>query len=92
MKRCLELILLSAVLMAPAYVKAQDRARDNQQARRYEDKAHNDSHEWNDAEDKAYRRYLDEHHKKYHDFERASKKEQADYWKWRHSHPEQDRH
>jgi type III secretory pathway component EscR len=89
MKCVLNAILLAAALTVPAHINAQDR--DNQ-TRHYEDKAHNDSHEWNDAEDKAYRRYLEEHHKKYHDFDKASKKEQADYWKWRHSHPDQDRH
>lgn len=90
MKLCLKAIFLAAALMAPAYANGQDRPRDDQQTRRYEDKAHNDSHEWNDAEDKGYRRYLEEHHKKYHDFDKAGKKEQADYWKWRHSHPDQD--
>ena len=89
MKYVLNATLLAAAMMAPAYVNAQER---DSQTRHYEDKAHKDSHEWNDAEDKAYRRYLEEHHKKYHDFDKGSKKQQADYWKWRHEHPDQDRH
>jgi hypothetical protein len=40
--------------------------------------------------DRAYRKYLEEHHKKYHEFSKAKRKEQEDYWDWRHSHPEYD--
>lgn len=92
MKRCLQTIGLAAALTVPTYINAQDRPRDDHQTMRYEDKAHHDSHEWNDNEDKAYRRYLEEHHKKYHEFARANKREQSDYWNWRHSHPDEDRH
>jgi len=55
--------VLTAALVVPVAIGAQER-----QSPRYEDKAHNDSHEWNNNEDQAYRRYLQEHHKKYHDF------------------------
>ena len=92
--RYFKLTLLGAALVFPIAARAQDRDdhRDRQQeARRYEDRAHHDSHEWNDREDRAYRRYLEEHHKKYHDFAKAKKREQQDYWNWRHSHPEDDR-
>jgi hypothetical protein len=61
-----------------------------QDSRRYEDRAHHDSHEWNAHEDESYRRYLTEHHKKVHDFQKAGKREQNDYWSWRHSHPDDD--
>ncbi|MBZ5624092.1 MAG: hypothetical protein LAQ69_36145 [Acidobacteriia bacterium] len=71
---------------------AQERDHNAQQSRRYEDKAHKDFHEWNDNEDRAYRQYLQEHHKKYHDFAKANRKEQNDYWNWRHGHPDNDRH
>ena len=87
MKNKFALLTLIAVLWVPVAVTAQDRER-NQRDTRYEDKAHNDSHEWNDREDQAYRRYLQEHHKKYHNFDKAKKSEQADYWNWRHAHPE----
>jgi hypothetical protein len=88
--RYLKVTVLSAALFMPGLVGAQDQR--DQQAKHYEDKAHNDSHEWNANEDQAYRRYLQEHKKKYHDFSKASKSEQADYWTWRHSHPDSDRH
>jgi len=89
--RYFKMIVLGAALVFPGMVSAQDRDHDNQ-SRHYEDKAHHDSHEWNTGEDKAYRRYLEEHHRKYHDFAKAKKSEQEDYWKWRHSHPDNDHH
>jgi hypothetical protein len=89
-------ILLTAALVVPTAVIAQDRDHqdsheNDQKGRRYEDKAHQDAHEWNGSEDQAYRRYLQEHHKKYRDFSKAKNKDQNDYWNWRHSHPDNDR-
>jgi hypothetical protein len=94
--RYFKVIVLSAALVVPVLVSAQDRDHQdkdqhNQQSRRYEDKTHKDSHEWNTNEDQAYRRYLQEHHKRYHDFSKAKKSEQNDYWNWRHSHSDNDR-
>jgi hypothetical protein len=90
--RYLKLTLLCATLLLPTTTRAQGRDdRDRpQESRRYEDRAHKDSHEWNDREDRAYRRYLEEHHKKYRDFAKANRKQQQDYWNWRHSHPDSD--
>jgi hypothetical protein len=95
--RYLKMIVFGVSLIVPVAISAQDRdqrdgRQNNEQNRRYEDKAHKDFHEWNSGEDQAYRRYLQEHHKKYHEFTKANKKEQNDYWNWRHSHPENDRH
>jgi hypothetical protein len=95
--RYFKVIVLSAALVIPVLVSAQDRdhpdnkGQNNQQSRRYEDKTHKDSHEWNANEDQSYRRYLQEHHKKYHDFAKAKRSEQNDYWNWRHTHPDDDR-
>lgn len=91
MHRYIQLALLGAALTVPAAVRAQDRS-DNGQARHYEDKAHHDRHEWNEAEERAYRHYLEEHHRKYRDFDKANRREQEEYWNWRHSHPDEERH
>jgi type III secretory pathway component EscR len=85
------LLILSGALIIPVAANAQDRDHRDNQSNRYEDKAHHDSHEWNDRESQEYRRYLQEHHKKEHEFSNASKREQNDYWNWRHSHPDNDR-
>ena len=91
-----KMIVLSGSLFMPVAVSAQDRdnperRQNDEHSRRYEDRSHKDFHEWNEREDQAYRRYLQEHHKKYHDFTRARKREQDDYWVWRHNHPDNDR-
>ena len=97
MYRDLKVFVLSAALALPVLASAQDRdhrdnnGQNNEQSRRYEDRSHKDSHEWNTDEDQAYRRYLQEHHKKYHDFAKAKKSEQNDYWNWRHAHSDNDR-
>lgn len=96
MKIQLKAIALTAALVIPGALVAQDRdhqrPNDQQQVRRYQDRAHNDSHEWNDTEDQRYRQYLQEHHKKYHNFSSARKSEQNNYWNWVHSHDGNDRH
>jgi hypothetical protein len=55
--------------------------------KRFHDRDRNDDHEWNDAESRAYRHWLtEERHRPYHDWNKASKREQRDYWRWRHEH------
>src|ERR1700737_4983502 len=68
----MKVIVLGAALVVPVAVRAddhEDRRRNDEHSRRYEDRGHHDFHVWNEREDRAYRRYLDEHHRKYHDFE-----------------------
>ena len=91
MHRYLHLAILSAALVVPITMSAQDRDRVSD-SRRYEDAAHKDSHEWNEKEDKAYRRYLEEQHREYRDFGKLNRREQQNYWNWRHRHMDDDRH
>ncbi len=86
MRNCVGALLMGAALLAPVGVKAYDHDRDDH---RYYDADRRDWHEWNDREDRAYRRYLEERHEQYHDWRRANRKEQRDYWRWRHSHPDE---
>jgi len=68
-------------------VRAQDRdVRQAPQEHRVYDPVHKDYHTWTDDEDRRYRMYLDEHHRQYKDFSRLSKKDQREYWQWRHEH------
>jgi ribulose kinase len=77
MYKFLNILMLGAALTAPVAIA---------QERHYEDKAHHDSHTWNSDEDQRYRSYLREHHKKYREFNRMNRKDQDNYWNWRHSH------
>jgi len=58
------------------------------------DTEHSDYHRWNAGEDRAYRRYWMETHARdpYREYGKLNENEQRDYWNWRHSHPDQDRH
>ena len=81
MTRFCNTALLSAalafpVVMAPTALQAQDHPRT------YHDKAHNDDHQWNDHENRAYRIYLKENHRKYNNFSRQHEEDQQAYWGW----------
>ena len=88
MKRFLNTALLSVALiapiaMAPTGLRAQDRDRG---AASYHDARHNDDHQWNDREDRAYRMWVKERHRKYVDFHKLKENDQQSYWAWRHEH------
>jgi len=72
--------LLGAALIVPVALRAQDHPRS------YHDKEHNDDHQWNDHENRAYRIYLKQNHRRYHDFARQREEDQQAYWGWRHEH------
>ncbi len=79
-------LVLTAVLAAPAAMMAAPVPQEVQV--KVYDKDHKDYHNWDDKENEAWGRYLTEKHHKSYEFSKANKKEQADYWNWRHSHPD----
>jgi hypothetical protein len=86
MSRFLNTALLGAALMVaiaipPAALRAEDR-----KSQTYHDKQHNDDHQWNGQEDKAYRLYAKENHRKYGAFAKLNDNDQQAYWGWRHEH------
>jgi hypothetical protein len=82
-------LLLGSALLAPVGLRADDHDRDH----RYYDAYTRDYHNWDDREDRAYRHWLEEQHRAYRDYAHASKKDQKEYWKWRHKHMDwDDRH
>jgi hypothetical protein len=87
MRRYLHTMLLGAALMAPLSVNAYD-----DHPKRYYDPDRRDYHEWNEHEERAYQRWLDENHRAHREWRRANKHEQREYWRWRHDHPDIDRH
>lgn len=80
---------LAAALAAPVVVVAVPKPQASVQVRVY-DRNHKDYHNWDDRENTAWNSYVSENHKKQHEYKRASKKEQDNYWAWRHSHPDND--
>jgi hypothetical protein len=66
----------------------QNQSHESTQKRTYYDASHKDRHEWNDNENSAWNRYRDEHHVKQTEFAKTSRRQQQDYWNWRHEHPD----
>ena len=91
MNRCLTALFISAALAGSVPVRADDHHSDNQ-TKRYYDKDARDYHEWNQNENQVYHQYVIDNHKRDRDFSRTTRTEKKDYFKWRHDHPDQDRH
>ena len=86
-------LILTATFAAPVSIMAAPTPQ-TVQVRVY-DSGHKDYHNWDDNENRAWGVYLTENKKKPHEFKKAPKKEQSQYWNWRHDHPDnhdQDRH
>ncbi len=97
--RYLGSLLLGAALVAPLAVTAisspedrkEDKREEKERERRYYDRDHKDYHTWNDREDGSFRRWMDERRDQSHrGFAQLKHKEQSEYWKWRHEHPDND--
>lgn len=86
--RVIGTILLAAAIVAPAAVVANAQEA-NVQIRVY-DRDHRDYHNWDDREDHAYRRYLAENRREYVEYNSQRQRDQRNYWKWRHKHPDHD--
>lgn len=78
-------LLLTAALTAPLGVALI--AAPPASAAAQEDRDHHDR-KWDDHEQAAWGRFLAEKHRKDHDYAKSKKKEQEEYWAWRHDHPD----
>lgn len=87
MRRYLGALILGAMTFAPVVMRA-----DDHHDKRYYDSNRKDYHEWNEHEQEAYRHWRQEQHRAYKDWNKVSKKEQNEYFRWRHEHPDQDHH
>jgi hypothetical protein len=70
--------LIIPATLAPVQLPAADQ--------KYHDKGHNDEHQWNSHEDKAYRAWAKENHRKYVNFQKLKDEDRENYWRWRHEH------
>jgi hypothetical protein len=83
-------LFLAAAIAAPVSMLAAPASQDASVQVRVYDRDHKDYHNWDDNENKRWGLYLQENHLKEHDFKKATRKEQSEYWKWRHDHPDAD--
>ena len=81
-------LFLTAALAAPVAIKGIPAPQEAHDQNRVYDKDHEDYHEWNDNENRAWQQ-SENHHKSY-EFSKANDKQQSQYWNWRHSHPDKD--
>jgi len=86
MRRYLGSLLLAAALVSPV-VFSGCAAR----VRVY-DADHGDYHTWDNNEVVYYQRWEVDTHRDHRDFDRRSNDEKKEYWNWRHSHSDNDRH
>jgi hypothetical protein len=82
--RLIASLFLTAALAAPAVLVATPAPQEN----RVYDREHKDYHNWDDHENAAWHRYLAENRREDHEFAKSKRKEQAEYWNWRHNHPD----
>jgi hypothetical protein len=81
-------LLLTAALAVPVVVAAVPGSQEASVQVRVYDKNHKDYHNWDDNENRAWGNFLVENHRDHHEYAKSNKKEQAEYWNWRHAHPD----
>jgi Ni/Co efflux regulator RcnB len=87
MRKTLSAFALVATIGATALIPATASSQDHDRSEhRVFDRDHRDYHNWNKDEDRRYRNYLAEQHRRYRAYARLNKKQQSEYWKWRHDH------
>ena len=87
--RYIATLFMAGALAAPVSIMAAVPQEASVQVRVY-DRDHKDYHNWDDNENRAWGRFLTENHRNSHEFSKSNKKEQSQYWNWRHSHPDKD--
>jgi hypothetical protein len=81
-------LILATAIAAPMAIVASPSPKDDGVQVRVYDRNHKDYHNWDDHENTTWGVYLTNNHKKPHEYAKASKREQSNYWNWRHSHPD----
>ena len=81
-------LLLTGALAVPVVIMAVPRPQEASVQVRVYDKNHKDYHNWDDNENRAWGTFLVENHRDHHEYAKSNKKEQSEYWNWRHAHPD----
>jgi hypothetical protein len=85
-QRIIASLFLTAALAAPVAIMAAPAAQ-GVQVRVY-DRDHRAYHNWDDNENRAWGVYLTNNHRRHYEYARASRRDQRNYWNWRHEHPD----
>ena len=90
LERYLGSLFLVAALATPATIMAVPAPQDDREHKRVYDRDHKDYHHWDDNENRAWGHFLTENHRESHEYAKSNRKEQSEYWNYRHSHPDKD--
>jgi hypothetical protein len=83
-------LFVAAALAAPVAIMATPVPQEAGVQVRVYDRDHKDYHNWDDHENRAWGIFLTNNHRKNHEYAKANRREQSNYWKWRHEHPDND--
>jgi hypothetical protein len=83
-------LVLTAAFAVPVSIMAAPTPQSANVQVRFYDSDHKVYHNWDDRENRSWGAYLTENKRKPHEFKKAHKREQSQYWNWRHDHPDQD--
>jgi hypothetical protein len=83
-------LFLIAALAAPVSMLAVPAPQEGTVQVRVYDRNHKDYHNWDDRENQSWNRYNTDNHRKSHEFKTANKREQGQYWNYRHSHTDKN--
>jgi hypothetical protein len=81
-------LFLGAALIAPMAMVAN--AAPQGISLRVYDRDHKDYHNWDDREQSSYVTFRADHPKYNVEFKKTNRKQQSEYWGWRHEHPDHD--
>ena len=90
--RYLASLFLTASIATPISIIAMPSPQEAGIQVRVYDKNHKDYHNWDNNENHAWGAYLTENHRRPHEYAKANKREQSQYWNWRHAHPDDREH
>jgi hypothetical protein len=90
LEKCLGSLFLVAALATPVTIMAVPAPQDDREHKRVYDRDHKDYHHWDDNENRAWGQFLTENHRESHEYAKSNKKEQSEYWNYRHSHPDKN--
>lgn len=83
-------LFLTAAIAAPVSLLAVPSPQEARAQVRVYDRDHKDYHNWDDNENHAWGQYLTENRKSSHEYSKSNRKEQSQYWNWRHAHPDKN--
>jgi hypothetical protein len=81
-------LFLTAALAVPVSMMAAPAPQEAGVQVRVYDRDHKDYHNWDDHERHQWGIFLSDNHRHDHQYAHANRKEQSEYWNWRHSHPD----